>query len=184
MDKRGSSPPRSVYGGPLGRLDAVTESFFQRRVGRPVLDLLRVGAKPERLAWSLALGAVIGLNPLLGSTTALALAAAMALGLNVVASQLANHLVYPLELALFPLFVKLGSLLFRTHALTLDRTALLHMVKDHPWQTTRLLWQWEWHALLVWAAFAALATPTLYAALCPLLRKALHRLHNEPIVEK
>jgi hypothetical protein len=76
--------------------------FVQRRVVKPLLDLLRMGATPERLAWSIAAGVLIGINPVLGSTTVLAIAVASVFRLNYVASQVGNHLVYPLELLLFP----------------------------------------------------------------------------------
>jgi uncharacterized protein (DUF2062 family) len=157
---------------------------MQRRVVTPLLDLLRVGATPRRLAWSIAVGLVVGVNPLLGSTTVLALAAAGAFRLNVVASQVGNHAVYPLELAMFPLWVKLGSLLFGTPGLKLGRRELMVAVKAHPWQTTKALWTWEWHAMVVWVACAALVAPMLAIALQPVLEKMLDRLHHEPIVEK
>ncbi len=159
-------------------------NFFRRRIVEPLLQLLRIGATPHQLAWSIAIGAVIGINPLLGSTTLLALALTPVFRLNVVASQLGNHVMYPLELLLFPVFVRLGIALFRTPGLPLERKALIHAVKFHPWDTTRLLWLWEWHALVVWAVVAALLAPLLQRILRPLLEHMLKRLHQEPIVEK
>jgi uncharacterized protein (DUF2062 family) len=159
-------------------------NFFRRRVVGPVLQLLRYGGTPERLAWSIAVGVVVGVNPLLGSTTALALVVASGFRLNVVASQFGNHLVYPLELLLFPVFIRLGSLLFRTKGLPLELRAIRGAVKAHPWDTTKLLWSWEWHALVVWAAIAVVATPVLKFALKPVLEKMLDKLHHEPVVEK
>jgi uncharacterized protein (DUF2062 family) len=159
-------------------------TFLHRRLYDPLLQLLRFGATPEKLAWSLAIGIVIGINPLLGSTTLLALAAASLLRLNLVASQLSNHLVYPLELLFFPIFIRLGSLLFHTPGLPLSLKAIAVAVKHHPWETTKVLWSWEWHALVVWAAFACIAAPLLQWLLCPVLQRMLVRLHNQPIVEK
>ena len=158
--------------------------FVQRRVVKPVMDLLRVGLTPQRLAWSIAAGVLIGINPLLGSTTVMALAAASGFRLNYVASQLGNHLVYPLELLLFPVWVALGSRLFGMPGLKLGRHEIMLEVKHHPWQTTKALWTWEWHALVVWAAAAAILMPLLAMALKPLLEKMLDQLHHEPIVEK
>jgi uncharacterized protein (DUF2062 family) len=143
--------------------------LIQRRVVRPVLELLRVGASPERLAWSLAVGAVVGMNPLLGSTTVVVLALATAFKLNHVASQIGNHAMYPLELLLFPVFLKLGSVVFRTEGIPLSRGALMESVKHHPWATTQLLWRWEWHALVVWAVCAVVVTPLLAWAMRPAL---------------
>src|ERR1700722_13162707 len=148
------------------------------------MDLLRVGATPEGLAWSLAMGVIIGINPVLGSTTVLALAAASAFRLNYMASQVSNHVVYPLQLLLLPVWIAMGSVLFGTPGLKLGRRELLIAVKQHPWQTTKALWMWEWHALVVWAFAAAILMPLLAMALKPVLRKMLERLHNEPVVEK
>lgn len=159
-------------------------SFLRRRVVEPLLQLLRIGATPHQLAWSIAIGVVIGVNPLLGSTTLVALAAASVFRLNVVASQLGNHIMYPLELLLFPVFVRLGIALFHTSGLPLEYKALINAVKSHPWDTTRLLWRWEWHALVVWALLAVVVAPLLQRALRPFLEEMLNRLHNEPIVEK
>ena len=131
------------------KLNASASHFVRRRLIAPLLQLLRTGATPRRLAWSLALGIVIGVNPLLGSTTVLALLLAPALRLNIAASQIANHLVYPLEWAMFPVFVRLGSLLFRTGALPMEHEELFRAARHHPLDTTRVLWRWEWHALVV-----------------------------------
>jgi uncharacterized protein (DUF2062 family) len=162
----------------------VVASLLQRRVVDPVVELLRIGATPKGLAWSLAVGVVVGVNPLLGSTTVLALMLAGAFRLNVVASQLGNHVMYPLELMLFPVFVKLGSMVFETPGLPLRKHALMDAVRHHPWATTRALWMWEWHALVVWAVFAAVAAPVLQVLLCPILKRMLDGLHHEPVMEK
>ncbi len=156
-------------------------AFFRRTLYDPLLQLLNQGATPEKLAWSIAAGLVVGVNPLLGSTTLLALAVASVLRLNLVASQIGNHLVYPLELLLFPVFIRLGDRLFHTPGLPLSLKAIAEGVRHHPWDTTRQLWCWEWHALVVWAAFSAVAAPLLYSLLCPMLRQMFVRLNSKPL---
>ncbi len=158
--------------------------MFQRRIIAPIIDLLRMGATPRRLAWSLALGCVVGINPLLGSTTLLCLLLAWILKLNLIASQITNHLMYPLELALFFFFIRIGDLVFHTGKLPLDRHALVEGVRHHPIETTQLLWSWEWHALLIWIVFAAAAAPLIAYAFTPPLNRLLHSLQNQPVVEK
>jgi uncharacterized protein (DUF2062 family) len=157
-------------------------SLLQRWVVQPVKGLLLHGADPKKLAWSLALGAVIGVNPLLGSTTLLALGVATAFRLNIVASQVGNHAMYPFELMLFPVFVKLGSVVFSTRKLPLRGPALLEAVRKHPWETTRVLWVWEWHALVVWAVFAAVAMPAIALGVTPLLEKMQRRMQRGKVV--
>jgi uncharacterized protein (DUF2062 family) len=152
---------------------------LQRQVISPVIHLLRVGASPRKLAWSLAVGIAVGINPLLGSTTLVCLTVAFALRLNVVASQITNHLVYPLQLAMFFVFLRVGDRVFHTGALPLGREAMLHGMRHHPVETTRMLWMWEWHALLVWVALSAVMTPVLVAVLTPGLQKLLAKAQCE-----
>ncbi|WP_103934888.1 DUF2062 domain-containing protein [Bryocella elongata] len=156
-------------------------TFFHRRVVHPLLDLLRMGATPEALAWSLAIGVVVGVNPLLGSTTLLALALAGIFRLNLVASQIGNHIMYPVQLALFPVWVRLGTLLFHTPGLPMGKRALIEAVTHHPWDTTRILWTWEWHALVVWGVASVVAAPALKLLLTPLMRKLARHLHHPAV---
>ena len=159
-------------------LAAAASGIFQRRVISPVIHLLRVGASPRRLAWSLAVGVAVGINPLLGSTTLVCLAVAFCLRLNLVASQITNHLAYPLQLAMFFVFLDLGDKIFHTAALPMGKEALLVGMRHHPLATTRMLWSWEWHALVVWGIFAILGTPMLAVVLTPVLQRLLVSVHK------
>ncbi len=142
------------------------------------MGLLKMGADPDKLAWSLALGVVVGVNPLLGSTTLVALGLASAFRLNLVASQVGNHAMYPLELLLFPVFIKVGDVIFGTDKLPLEGRELWYAAKHHPWHTTRLLWTWEWHALVVWAVFAVVAVPVIALGTEPVLRRMAARVRR------
>jgi uncharacterized protein (DUF2062 family) len=156
--------------------------WLYRRLVLPILALLRMGATPEKLAWSIATGIMIGINPMLGTTTILCLAIAFVFRLNVAASQLANHLVYPLELLLVIPFIRLGSLLFHTAPLPLSPSSLLQAARRNPIALTRQLWLWEWHAWLVWAVATIVGIPILALMLTPLFRKLLVRVmsHHHP----
>lgn len=155
------------------------QGFFQSRVVTPLIHLLRVGASPRRLAWSLAVGAVIGINPIVGSTTLVCLGVAFTVRLNLIASQIANHLCFPIQLALVLVYLRAGEILFRTGPLPVATDAFLHTLTRHQWSTAQLLWTWEWHAIAVWLLAAAILTPLLAAALHPLLNRLLLRLHHE-----
>ena len=156
--------------------------MWQRWIVNPVMGLLRRGADPEKLAWSLALGLVVGVNPLLGSTTVVVLGLAAALRLNLVASQVGNHAVYPVQILMFPVFIKLGAVAFKTEKLPLEGHALWYAVKHHPWDTTRLLWSWEWHALVVWAVVAVVAVPAIALGIRPVLRHMQERVKRGKVV--
>ncbi|MGI4831266.1 MAG: DUF2062 domain-containing protein [Janthinobacterium lividum] len=121
---------------------------------------MRGGVTPRRLAWSLALGIVIGINPSVGVTTFLVVVLAWVFGLNQIASQLGAHAMTPFHLLLFLPFIELGVHLFHTGHLPLNRKELEHL-SHHPWRLFHEIWLWEWHALVVWCVFAAVAMPLL-----------------------
>jgi uncharacterized protein (DUF2062 family) len=143
-----------------------------------------MGASPEKLAWSIAAGLLIGINPILGSTTVLCLAIAFVFRLNVAASQIGNHIVYPLELILIIPFIHTASRVFHTEPMPLSANELLHAAHEHPLALTRRLWLWEWHAFLLWVVLAAVAIPLVALALTPILRRLLSRVerHQYPIL--
>jgi uncharacterized protein (DUF2062 family) len=162
----------------------IHHNWIYRRVALPILALLRMGASPEKLAWSIAAGLLIGINPILGSTTVICLAIAFVFRLNVAASQIGNHIVYPLELLLIIPFINLASRVFHTEPMPLSATELLHAAREHPLGLTRRLWLWEWHAFVLWAILAAVAIPLLALILTPILRRLLVRVarHQYPIL--
>ena len=168
---------------PMPRQNRQKPSLLQRRVLKPLLEVLSVGCSPQRLAWSVAVGLALGLNPLIGSATVVSLLAAAVFRLNLVASQIATHIVYPIEVAMFFLFIRLGDRIFHTGHLPLHRDALLSAFRHHPLDTAKLLWTWEWHALTVWGVAAALFTPLLAALLVPVFQR-MHTTSAAPVLVK
>ena len=61
---------------------AARPSFWRRRVRDPIMAQLKQGTTPEKIALTIGLGVALGVFPILGSTTALCLAAAALLKLN------------------------------------------------------------------------------------------------------
>ena len=150
----------------------------------PILALLRMGATPRSLAWSIAAGVLIGINPVVGSTTLICLAVSFRFRLNVIATQIANHAMFPLELALVVPFIRLGSRVFHTAAMPLAPRVFLQAARTAPLTLTRDLWMWLWHAFVLWAAIALVAAPLLALAITALLERVQARIrrHQYPIV--
>jgi uncharacterized protein (DUF2062 family) len=159
-------------------------NWLYRRVALPIFALLRMGASPQKLAWSIAVGLLIGINPIIGSTTVFCLAAAFVFRLNIAASQLANHLVYPFELLLILPFIRLGDVVFHTAPMPFSARTLIHAARTNPIALTRQLWTWEEHAFLLWLGLAILLIPVIALAITPLLRRLLIRIehHEYPIL--
>jgi hypothetical protein len=159
-------------------------NWFYRRGVLPILALLRMGATPRSLAWSIAAGMLIGINPVVGSTTLLCLAVTFRFRLNAMATQIANHAMFPLELTLIVPFIRLGSRVFHTAAMPLAPSAFLRAARSAPVTLTYNLWMWVWHAFVLWAAMAAIAAPLLALTLTALLERVHARIrrHQYPII--
>lgn len=159
--------------------------FFRCRILRPLLRQLRGGVTTRRLAWSLAVGVTIGINPSVGLTTVLVILLAWTFGLNQIASQVGAQAVAPLHLLLFLPFIELGVHLFHTHRLPLSRKQIEHL-SHHPWRLFRDIWQWEWHAMVVWGVVAVIVMPLLARylrrGLVLLMRRHKTLLRSRPAV--
>jgi uncharacterized protein (DUF2062 family) len=158
------------------------DNFFHRRVIQPIVDLLRQGVTPQKLALSIALGSTLGVFPLLGSTTALCAIAALVLRLNLPAIQIINYFVYPLQIALLIPFFRAGEKLFRAPHLPLSVPQIYAMIHANMPAAIRTLWTTTWRAMVVWCLLAPVAGALVYAALIPTLRRAL-RGQTQPAAE-
>jgi hypothetical protein len=157
-------------------MSTTTASEPRRRFpwGKPAAlarALAKQGIDPGRLALALALGATFGVAPCLwGSTLACALVAAR-FGLNQGAIQLANYLVFPLQLLLFLPFVQLGRALFAPSARALDFEALHVVFSQDAFAAAHSLGLANLQAIGAWALLAPLLVMLLRRVLLALLRR-------------
>ena len=151
------------------------DGFFKRRVAGPVIDLLKQGVTPEKMALSLALGAAFGIFPALGWTTSLCAIIALAFRLNLPAIQIVNYFMYPVQIALLLPFFRLGEKLFGAPHLPISVSQIYAMIHASVWGAIKLLWTTTWHAIVAWMILAPMFVAGAYAILIPLLRRALRR---------
>jgi uncharacterized protein (DUF2062 family) len=139
--------------------------FIHRRVIAPIAVLLTQGITPEQIALSLAFGIVLGIFPVLGSTTILCAAAAFVFGLNLPAIQLVNYLIYPLQLFLLLPFMRMGEKLFRAAPVPLSLEQILTTVRAGLPHAISTLWLAEVHAIFAWLLIGPVAMCVLYLLL-------------------
>ncbi|MFZ4621804.1 MAG: DUF2062 domain-containing protein [Bacteroidota bacterium] len=128
--------------------------FFQRKLVAPLLNFLKQGLSPEKLALCVALGITIGTFPMLGSTTILCTTAALLLRLNVPAIQLINYFVYPFQLLLFIPFIRIGERLFGIPPVPLDIPLIFSMLQSDLFGTIQALWWTNVRGMIAWALIA------------------------------
>jgi uncharacterized protein (DUF2062 family) len=146
--------------------------FFERRVARPVLGLLRQGITPEQLAMSLAVGATCGVFPIIGATTILCVGAGLALRLNQPALQIVNYAVYPLQIPLVLVFVRLGERLVGAPPMAFSPAVLVAQFREAPGLFLERFGMTGLHGILGWGLTAPALGVALYWSALPALRRA------------
>lgn len=159
------------------------QGFFYRRLILPILNLLRQGITPEKIALSIACGIALGVFPVIGATTLLCAAAAIVLRLNLPAIQLVNYFVSPLQIALLLPFIRFGEFLFRVREpIPFSITQILEMIATSIPNAVGTLWTATMHAIAAWLLVGPFSVLVLYAVLTPALRRLaqLYSLSQTP----
>ncbi|MFC1479777.1 DUF2062 domain-containing protein, partial [Planctomycetota bacterium] len=116
--------------------------------------MLKQGVTPKKVALSMACGVVLGIFPVVGTTTLLCIMAAILLKLNPITIQIFNWLVYPLQILLLIPFFKLGDYLFQVKLLPLNTSELTAMFRADIFETMYIFWRLILHGIVVWLLIA------------------------------
>src|SRR5258708_23509461 len=127
---------------------------------------------PEKISLTIALGIILGVTPVLGSTTLLCTMAAIALRLNLPAIQLVNMAVYPVQLILLIPFFKMGAWMFRANASTISLRGVEALARAGVWNALQSLWVVTVHAFVAWLVLGWLAAALIYAVAIVAVRRA------------
>ncbi|MCG6982882.1 MAG: DUF2062 domain-containing protein [Deltaproteobacteria bacterium] len=141
--------------------------FFYRKIVEPVVALIKQGISPERISLGMAGGIILGVFPALGATTILCGLAAIIFRLNLPATQLANYLVYPLQIMLIIPFFHLGGLLFQVEPPPLSAQELITLLRSDLLGTISSYWSATLRAIVAWLLFGL---PTFLISHFSLLR--------------
>ncbi|MGD9032742.1 MAG: DUF2062 domain-containing protein [Desulfobacteraceae bacterium] len=142
-------------------------SLLENKIIRPIIALLKQGITPEKIALSLALGIVLGIFPVLGSTTLLCTLAALLFRLNLPAIQIVNVVIYPLQLAFLLPFYRAGEWLFNAQHLPISVQEIIAMIDKDVWGAILFLWDTTVHAIGAWFLVGSAMTLILYTLLKP-----------------
>lgn len=120
------------------------------KIGKPILNMLKQGSSPEKLSLSITLGAVIGMLPILGTTTLICAGMAIMLRLNLPAIQLSNYLVYPLQIFLLVPFMSLGAYIFQVDLPPFSVQELTALFQQNFWGTMVSFFETILFAVVAW----------------------------------
>jgi uncharacterized protein (DUF2062 family) len=142
---------------------------------RLVLELLSQGITPHKIALCIALGAMLGVTPLIGSSTILCAAVAVMFGINLPLIQVVNYLVYPLQLLLLIPFIQAGQWLYRQPPLPFSLAQITSLFHLSFWHTLGLLWEYMLHGLIAWLLIGGIGGCAIYLTSRPILDYTLIR---------
>lgn len=148
------------------------KAWLLRRVWDPLLGLLQHGMRPDRLALCVAIGIVVGNIPILGLSTALCAAIALALRLNLPAMQLVQALMAPTQLLLIIPYVRLGEWLLRVPPQPLSIKEGLALMAQGVGHAVIVLWDAILHAGFAFLLTAPLSVFVIYRILAPIFERA------------
>lgn len=88
------------------------EKIMFKKIKDVLVEQIKMGVTPEKLSQSIMTGVIIGIIPILGAATLLAALTATKLRLNHVVTQTVNYLMYPAQLIMIPIYIKIVGLIF------------------------------------------------------------------------
>ncbi|MEO5713904.1 MAG: DUF2062 domain-containing protein [Luteolibacter sp.] len=159
----------------MGMLDTILSEekpgWWRRWLVAPVIGQLTCGISPERLAWTIAAGMVLGVFPVMGTTTLICLFAGWAFRLNQPVLHVFRAVVYPLHLVLILVFIHLGEHLFNQPLLSFSIPELMGKFKESPLQFCRDFGIAAFHGVVAWMVVAPFAALLIKMAALPVLRQ-------------
>ena len=145
--------------------------FLKDKIGLPLINLLKQGLSPSKLALVIALGMTLSVFPILGTTTLLCTLAALAFRLNLPAIQLANYMAFPFQIILFFPFLEIGERVSGKSLENISESTLISAFNADFFQAISELYQYLVLACLGWA----LASTPLFYILFYTFRVAFNR---------
>jgi uncharacterized protein (DUF2062 family) len=153
--------------------------FLRTRLLDPIVALLTQGITPQKIALSITIGAIIGVFPVLGTTTVLCTLAAAVLRLNLVAVHTIHYAMTPVQILLIIPFVRVGEWLTGAKQQPLSISESMALIKQGALQAAVVLWDATVHAMLGWLLIGPAAILLCYG----LTRWILGRVKLLPAVD-
>jgi len=146
------------------------KELFNNKYIEPVKKLLLQGITPKSIALGIAGAAVIGVFPVLGSTTILCTVFAFSFRLNLPLVQLINFSVYPLQLILIVPMMKLGEIFFGFEKLQYGFNDIVKMIGDNTFNAIAVLWNVTLQAIGAWFIIAPVAAFIIFVIMHSVLK--------------
>ena len=143
---------------------------MKKKILEWVTSMLKEGMDLKKIALCIALGTTLGIFPVLGMTTLLCLLAAFAFRLNLPAIQMANYMVYPLQILLIAPFYAAGGWLFNQQDRLLKGDLLISRLQNDFVGTLAAFWDLTLYAVFTWLIVCPFVVLLIYGISKPVIR--------------
>ena len=167
---------------PIDTIKCTKESWWRRWLVAPVKAQLSQGISVNRVSWTIALGFVLGVFPVMGTTSLLCLLVGWVFRLNQALLHVFKTIVYPLHLALILVFIRLGERLYGVPLISFSIPELMGKFKADPLQFARDFGMVAWHGVSAWLVLAPFAVILIKIAATPILRRVGKSLETSKAV--
>ena len=158
------------------------ESWWRRWLVAPVKAQLSQGISVNRVSWTVALGLVLGVFPVMGTTSLVCLLVGWAFRLNQALLHVFKTIVYPLHLALILVFIRLGERLYGVPLISFSIPELMGKFKADPLKFVQDFGTAAWHGVSAWLVIAPFAVMLIKIAVTPVLRQVGKSLERAKVV--
>lgn len=137
--------------------------YFKKAVVRPVLNQLRLGITPTKLALSISLGVICGLFPIPGTTALLCILAALVFKLNQVIINVINLILTPINVLMIPVFYKLGHELVNSTSQAISAKEFLSQIRHDFFRAIGTFKSFVLEAIVGWVLMIPFSFVVLFA---------------------
>jgi uncharacterized protein (DUF2062 family) len=155
------------------------EDLLKIKISGKFVKFLSQGVSPEKLALTIALGAVLGYFPVLGVTTFACVVISLSFRLNLPAMLLANYSMYPVQFLLLIPLLRLGEFIFQVEPIPLNLTYIADLFANDFFLAIRLFGLSLLRATVAWVLVSLPAILLLFIILKWIFKKTKKKMDTE-----
>lgn len=140
-----------------------------KKITSLIVEQIKMGATPEKLTQSVIAGIIVGIIPYLGTSTLVAAFVASRMKLNHILTQTVNYLMYPVQLIMIPIYIKLVGFFFNVGATAIRPDVIYKQFIDSPSIFIKQYSLIGLYAFFIWIPLGFI----IYFALYPIILKII-----------
>jgi len=150
--------------------------FFHRYIGLPFETFVLQGSSTSALTYAVAVGVTFGIFPIMGFSIPLCFLGALVFKAPQPLTHAVNYAVYPLQIPLIFVFVRLGEWIMGAPNVSLAPAEILELART---DLTRFIEEFGLtclHAVIAWSLSAPLIFVAVFQAVRPVVSRMRQRL--------